>query len=86
MVAVITAREFLITGLRAYLEAQGITFGADWLGKLKMATQCAALATIFLAQIWPVWATCRDILILAMIATTLASGLQYIVRAIRSRA
>jgi CDP-diacylglycerol--glycerol-3-phosphate 3-phosphatidyltransferase len=86
MVALVTAREFLITGLRAYLEAQGISFGADWLGKLKMTTQCAALSAIFLAQIWPKLGATRDVLIGAMLAATVASGVQYIVRAVRSRA
>src|SRR5438309_6334782 len=36
MVTVVVARELVITGLRSYLENRGVTFGADWLGKLKM--------------------------------------------------
>src|SRR5262249_18586761 len=47
MVTVVVARELIITSLRGFLEARGATFGADWLGKLKMVLQCAALLAIF---------------------------------------
>jgi len=40
MVTVVLAREFLITGIRGYLEQQGRKFGADQWGKWKMGTQC----------------------------------------------
>src|SRR5437870_2176200 len=43
MVTVVVARELIITGLRGYLENRAVSFGADWLGKLKMVLQCAAL-------------------------------------------
>src|SRR5260221_309336 len=36
MVVVVVARELIITSLRGYLESQGIRFGADLLGKIKM--------------------------------------------------
>src|ERR1700722_8616082 len=36
MVTVVVARELVITSLRSYLEMTGASFGADWLGKLKM--------------------------------------------------
>lgn len=83
MVALVTAREFLITGLRAYLEAQGISFGADWLGKLKMVTQCATLIAALLVPLWPVLAPARDVLLWTMLSATVASGVQYVVRALR---
>ena len=47
MVTVVVARELIITGLRGFLENMGAEFGADWLGKLKMGLQCAALIAIF---------------------------------------
>src|SRR5436309_9802945 len=50
MVTVVVARELIITGLRSFLENQGVVFGADWLGKLKMGLQCAALFGIFVAE------------------------------------
>src|SRR6202035_4599770 len=49
MVTLIVARELIITSLRSFLENQGVTFGADWLGKVKMILQCAALFCIFTA-------------------------------------
>jgi CDP-diacylglycerol--glycerol-3-phosphate 3-phosphatidyltransferase len=46
MVTVMVARELIITSLRSFLENRGATFGADWLGKLKMVLQCAALLAV----------------------------------------
>ncbi|MFQ3651447.1 MAG: CDP-diacylglycerol--glycerol-3-phosphate 3-phosphatidyltransferase [Gemmataceae bacterium] len=83
MVALVTAREFLITGLRAYLEAQGVSFGADWLGKFKMVTQCAALLAALAAPLLPGLAPLRNGLLWTMLAATVASGVQYVVRATR---
>jgi CDP-diacylglycerol--glycerol-3-phosphate 3-phosphatidyltransferase len=84
MVTLVIAREMVITGLRSFLENQGASFGADWLGKIKMGLQCAALFAIFVALERPgenglVWT--RDILIYAMLAATALSGLQYLWRA-----
>jgi CDP-diacylglycerol--glycerol-3-phosphate 3-phosphatidyltransferase len=89
MVTVVVARELIITSLRSYLESFGANFGADWLGKLKMVLQCAALAAIFVAlgsQEWfPAWTSAcalgRTVLIYAMLVATLLSGLQYLVKA-----
>src|SRR5947209_10593915 len=47
MVAVVVGRELIITGLRAFLENRSVSFGADWLGKVKMVLQCATLIGIF---------------------------------------
>ncbi len=89
MVTVVVARELIITGLRSFMENRGGTFGADWLGKVKMVLQCAALFAIFVAlqaevsgAQWPeFWIICRDGLIWAMLLTTALSGLQYLWRA-----
>jgi CDP-diacylglycerol--glycerol-3-phosphate 3-phosphatidyltransferase len=91
MVTVVVARELVITGLRSFMENHGAKFGADWLGKIKMALQCAALIAIFIClQVkgadlsdglrWFLNTT-RDGLIYAMLAATLLSGLQYLWRA-----
>ena len=50
MVTVVVARELIINALRNYLESQGVVFGADWLGKLKMGLQCAVLFGVFLVR------------------------------------
>jgi CDP-diacylglycerol--glycerol-3-phosphate 3-phosphatidyltransferase len=91
MVTVVVARELIITSLRAYLENAGARFGADWLGKVKMGLQCAAVFAIFVALQVPHWFDTktvtefmnwvRDALIYAMLAATLLSGLQYLWRA-----
>lgn len=91
MVTVVVGRELIITGLRSFLENRGAVFGADWLGKLKMGLQCAALLAIFVAQYvaGPEWsatttwfyAVIRDGLIYAMLTATALSGLQYLWRA-----
>jgi CDP-diacylglycerol--glycerol-3-phosphate 3-phosphatidyltransferase len=84
MVVVVVSREFLITGLRNYLETMGVQFGADWLGKFKMGLQCAALVAIFVALYspTPLLTFSRTALVWAMLVVTILSGLQYIWRAI----
>jgi CDP-diacylglycerol--glycerol-3-phosphate 3-phosphatidyltransferase len=86
MVTVVVARELIITGLRSFLENRAATFGADWLGKVKMVLQCAALLAIFLALAVEAapgsfWTLSRDVLIYAMLFATALSGLQYLWRA-----
>jgi len=91
MVTVVVARELIITSLRSFLENSGASFGADWLGKIKMGLQCAALIAVFVASqmevmeasgqaIW-FFGTVRDGLIWAMLGATALSGLQYLWRA-----
>jgi CDP-diacylglycerol--glycerol-3-phosphate 3-phosphatidyltransferase len=97
MVTVVVGRELIITGLRSFLENRGATFGADWLGKVKMTLQCAALFAIFVVLGVPHWpeggvdhllgwlpglTLVRDVLIYAMLVATALSGLQYLYRAV----
>lgn len=90
MVTLIVARELLITGLRNFIEQKGVSFGADFLGKAKMILQCAALIAIFmnlmnLEWINPTFGTItRTTLIYGMLAATLLSGLQYLVKAFQT--
>jgi CDP-diacylglycerol--glycerol-3-phosphate 3-phosphatidyltransferase len=89
MVTVVVARELVITGLRSFMETYGATFGADWLGKIKMVLQCAALIAIFVAlegarqqspQL-PWLERGRDVCLYAMLVATVLSGAQYLWRA-----
>ena len=83
MAVVVMSREMIITSLRSFLENLGATFGADWLGKIKMVLQCAALFAIFTTLRFPN-DTCvliRDLIIWSMLAATAISGLQYLWRA-----
>jgi CDP-diacylglycerol--glycerol-3-phosphate 3-phosphatidyltransferase len=89
MVTVVVARELIITGLRSFFEAQAANFGADWLGKIKMGLQCAALLAILFvlalraAAIDPGWlADVQTTLTYAMVVATALSGLQYLWRAL----
>src|SRR5438128_11381903 len=91
MVTLIVARELIITSLRSFLENQGVSFGADWLGKIKMILQCAALFAIFAAlygvtlelstEAQQFLGITRTVLIWAMLIATALSGLQYLWRA-----
>jgi CDP-diacylglycerol--glycerol-3-phosphate 3-phosphatidyltransferase len=84
MVTVVVARELIITSLRSFMENLGATFGADWLGKLKMGFQCAALIAIFIAlENYPnaFLTVVQHVLIYVMLAATALSGLQYLWRA-----
>lgn len=85
MVVVIIAREFIISGIRGYSEAQGVKFPAIPAGKLKMVMQSAAIGIVLFQLAWlpdAVWAIWGKIVIvwLAVIVTVL-SGLFYIHKA-----
>lgn len=92
MVTLVVARELLITGLRNFIEQKGVSFGADWLGKIKMILQCGSLIGIFVAlyaaQIQlpnrDVLLMSRNLLIWAMLAATLFSGIQYLAKAFQT--
>jgi CDP-diacylglycerol--glycerol-3-phosphate 3-phosphatidyltransferase len=89
MATLVVARELIITSLRSFLENRGATFGADWLGKIKMVLQCAALIAVFVALEVPeccpgqsVWVVpVQMVLIYGMLLATALSGLQYLWRA-----
>jgi CDP-diacylglycerol--glycerol-3-phosphate 3-phosphatidyltransferase len=86
MVTVVVARELIITGLRSFMESAAASFGADWLGKIKMGLQCAALIAILVVLSWGtaggfLWYV-QIGLIYAMLIATALSGLQYLWRAL----
>lgn len=89
MVTIIVAREFIVTGIRGFLEEKGVSFGADWLGKIKMAMQCFAivwmLTTLMLTEwttpaVW--WTILRDLLNWSTVALTFYSGANYVRKAL----
>lgn len=87
IVVVILAREFLVTGIRGYVESLGAQFPADGFGKVKMFTQCFAVGVViglfafewtpaafdFLKStaVFFVWTT---------LVTSVGSGLSYILK------
>ena len=90
MVAVLLARELLVTGFRGEAEAMGVSFASSWSGKWKMILQSITIPTvIFLAVTfktgsdgafswWARWG-CHVIVYLTVIVT-IASGLPYVLR------
>lgn len=94
MVVVVVARELAVTGIRGVVEAAGKKFGADWFGKLKMVLQSAVLIGVLLIQTLragggetaPALAVLEPVqlvLLWAMLAATVGSGVQYLVKAAR---
>lgn len=91
MVTVVVSRELVVTGIRGIVEATGKKFGADWFGKLKMGLQCAVLIGVLLIQwlrtlggtadLLAVLDPVQLVLLWAMLAATIGSGLQYLVKA-----
>jgi len=93
MVTVVVCRELVVTGVRGIVEATGQKFGADWFGKLKMGLQCAVLIGVLLIQwlrtlggtadLLAVLDPVQAVLLWAMLAATVGSGGQYLVKAAR---
>lgn len=86
MVTVIVGREILITGIRGIVESAGKKFGADWFGKLKTVLQCTAILGILAIRSFgstesPWLDTIWTGVLYAMLAATVGSGLQYLVKA-----
>ena len=87
LVVIVVAREFLVTGLRGYVESLGRQFPADWFGKIKMVLQCVAIGVVMgLACFpWPGWARafleiCAHVFVWLTLITTLGSGLSYVAK------
>lgn len=91
MVALILARELLVTGIRGELEGRGIAFGANIWGKLKMVLQCVTVPVVLLIvwidpntgdQQWLKHVIAG--LVYVTVAVTVISGLPYITAASRA--
>ena len=87
IVVVILAREFLVTGIRGYVESLGSQFPADWFGKVKMVTQCVAVGVVlglrafeFSEPSHAFWSRIAYGLVYATLATTLGSCLSYLAK------
>jgi CDP-diacylglycerol--glycerol-3-phosphate 3-phosphatidyltransferase len=52
---VIIFREFLVSGLRSFIEARGVAFGAVWSGKMKMAAQTVTIPLVLFYQANLAW-------------------------------
>lgn len=90
MVALMLARELLVTGIRGEIESMGVKFGANIWGKLKTTFQATVIPVILLivlldpnkdGQQW--MAHVRLVLVYATVFVTVASGVPYITGAMR---
>lgn len=85
MVTVIMGREMLISGIRSYIESQGIAFGAQGAGKFKMVLQCVALGFMFvyLSHLYVIpysdWVV--TVLLWVTVLVTISSTYGYLVKA-----
>jgi len=83
IVLLVLAREFLISGLRGFLEGQGKVFGARWAGKVKLTVQAVYCGTVLF---YPGnrWGWVETLAVLGLYATALitvySAGI-YVVRA-----
>lgn len=87
MVTIIVSREFIVTGVRGYLEEKGVAFGADRLGKLKMVLQCIAIGwMLFTLEIGAAEKTfvsfLRDVFNWSTVVVTFISGGNYVRQAL----
>lgn len=95
MVALMLARELLVTSIRAECESRGVSFAAEWSGKWKMILQSICVPSVLVLMNLPGGAgesarrpgDLATYAIIAMVWATVAvtawSGVPYIVRAIR---
>jgi CDP-diacylglycerol--glycerol-3-phosphate 3-phosphatidyltransferase len=87
IVVVVLAREFLVTGIRGYVESLGREFPADWFGKIKMVVQCVAIGAVLGLDAFPWSEGLRSaVVVLAHVAvwatllTSVGSGLSYVLK------
>lgn len=87
IVVMVVAREFLVTGIRGYVESQGLAFPADWFGKVKMIVQCIAIGLALGIHAFPWPGPLRRFLEVAAyvfvygtLVTTVGSGTSYVIK------
>ncbi len=88
VVVVILAREFLVTGIRGYVESLGHEFPADWFGKIKMLVQCWAVGIPLGLEAFDFspladerWEFIGHACVIATVATSVGSGFSYVLKA-----
>ncbi len=83
IVLLVLAREFLVSGLRGFLEGRGQGFSAKWQGKLKLVIQAIYCGAVLFYPgdrfAWVSWVA--HAFLWATAAITLYSGLSYVARA-----
>lgn len=84
IVVAVLAREFLVTGVRGYIESLGLPFPADWFGKTKMILQCTAISVVlgmFAFGIHaPFWQIVAHVLVWGTLVSSVGSGFTYVLK------
>ena len=84
---VIIVREFLVSGLRSFIEARGVAFGAGPGGKLKMVFQSATVPIVILYRARFDDSANMRFLVIGLLAATLVltvtSTVEYVWRAVK---
>jgi CDP-diacylglycerol--glycerol-3-phosphate 3-phosphatidyltransferase len=87
IVVVVLAREFLVTGIRGYVESLGREFPADWFGKIKMIIQCIAIGVVLGVHAFPWPGFLHTFLVYAghafvwgTLLSSLGSGVSYVLK------
>ena len=71
---VIIAREFAVTVARLQARAEGVVIAANWWGKAKTLVQMLTIFLLILFDPAPTWV---EVLVYAMVAVTVISGIDY---------
>lgn len=77
MVVIIIGREFAVSGLRSIASAQGFTIDASQTGKIKMATQVAAITLLILGSEYPVFHAVGSIALYFVVLFAVWSAVDY---------
>ncbi len=77
MVVIIIGREFAVSGLRSIASAQGFTIDASELGKIKMATQVAAITLLIMGSEYPIFRDVGGIALYFVVLFALLSAVDY---------
>ncbi len=88
MVALMLARELLVTGIRDEFESRGVKFGAKFVGKLKTTIQLVAVPiALLIVHLGPNPATAlfRDLGMHLVVLVTVVSGIPYVISACKTK-
>lgn len=77
MVVIIIGREFAVSGLRSIASAQGFTIDASQVGKIKMATQVAAVTLLILGDQYPTFHAMGGIALWFVVLFAILSAIDY---------
>jgi len=78
IVLLVVAREFVVSGLRGYIEGQGVSFAASWSGKSKLFVQAFYCGAVLIypsgSQDWSRWCAVVSLWLTAAL-TVLSAGI-----------